>query len=92
MFYPKNPKRPNRQSANMAHFVAFCIGFQKNKPLQNSPGEGGYMAVQGLFRQVLISAKFKMAANMAAIKTTMGKAFWFGNNVREIKLKFLKSR
>ena len=42
MFYPKNPKRPNRQSANMAHFVAFCIGFQKNIPLQNPPGgEGG---------------------------------------------------
>ena len=41
-FYPqKNPKRPNRQSANMAHFVAFCIGFQKNKPLQNPSGGGG---------------------------------------------------
>ena len=40
MFYPKNPKRPNRQSANMAHFVAFCIGFQKNIPLQNPPGGG----------------------------------------------------
>ena len=26
----------------MAHFVAFCIGFQKNIPLQNPPGgEGG---------------------------------------------------
>ena len=35
----------------MAHFVAFCIGFQKNIPLQNPPGgggEGGYMAAQGL--------------------------------------------
>ena len=32
-FYPKNPKCPNRQSANMSHFVAFCIGFQKNIPL-----------------------------------------------------------
>ena len=41
MFYPKNPKRPNRQSANMAHFVVFCIGFQKNIPLQNPLGEGG---------------------------------------------------
>ena len=30
----------------MAHFVAFCIGFQKNIPLQNPPG--GYMAAQGL--------------------------------------------
>ena len=50
-FYLKNPKRPNRQSANMAHFVAFCIGFQKNIPLQNPPwGEGGgYMAAQGLY-------------------------------------------
>ena len=38
MFYPKNPKRPNRQSANMAHFVAFCLGFQKNTPVQNPPG------------------------------------------------------
>ena len=45
---PQNPKRPNRQSANMAHFVAFCIGFQKNIPLQNPPGGGGYMAAQGL--------------------------------------------
>ena len=25
----------------MAHFVAFCIGFQKNIPLQNPPGGGG---------------------------------------------------
>ena len=34
----------------MAHFVAFCIGFQKNIPLQNPPGGegGGYMAAQGL--------------------------------------------
>ena len=40
-FTPKTPKRPNRQSANMAHFVAFCIGFQKNIPLQNPPGGGG---------------------------------------------------
>ena len=49
MFYPKNPKRPNHQSANMAHFVAFCIGFQKNIPMQNPPGEeGGYMAAQGI--------------------------------------------
>ena len=33
----------------MAHFVAFCIGFQKNIPLQNPLGEGGgYMAAQGL--------------------------------------------
>ena len=40
-FYPKNPKRPNCQSANMAHFVAFCIGFQKNIPLQNPPGGRG---------------------------------------------------
>ena len=50
-FYPKNPKRPNRQSAYMAHFVVFCIGFQKNIPLQNPPGGGrgwGYMAAQGL--------------------------------------------
>ena len=93
MFYPKNPKRPNRQSANMAHYVEFCIGFQKNIPLQNPPGGGGgYMAAQGLLWQVLISAKFKMAANMAAIKTTMGKAFWFRYNVWEMKLKFLKSK
>ena len=33
----------------MAHFVAFCIGFQKNIPLQNPPG--GYMAAQGLIRE-----------------------------------------
>ena len=46
MFNPKNPKRPNHQSANMAHFVTFCIGFQKNIPLQNPPGGGGYMAAQ----------------------------------------------
>ena len=25
----------------MAHFVAFCIGFQKNIPLQNPPGGRG---------------------------------------------------
>ena len=49
MFYPKNLKRPNRQSANMAHFVAFCIGFQKNIPLQNPPWGMGYMAAQGLY-------------------------------------------
>ena len=37
----------------MAHFVAFCIGFQKNIPLQNPPGgEGGYMAAQGLYEQI----------------------------------------
>ena len=40
-FYPKNPKRLNRQSANMAYFVAFCIGFQKNIPLQNPLGGRG---------------------------------------------------
>ena len=41
MFYPKNPQRPNRQTANMAHFVAFCIGFQKSIPLKNPPGGRG---------------------------------------------------
>ena len=49
-FYPKNPKRPNRQSANMAHFVAFCIGFQKNIPLQNPPGGRG---VYGSSRSII---------------------------------------
>ena len=39
-FYPKNPKRPKHQSDNMAHFVAFCTGFQKNIPLQNPPWGG----------------------------------------------------
>ena len=33
----------------MAHFVAFRIGLQKNIPLQNPRGGGGYMAAQGLF-------------------------------------------
>ena len=32
MFYPKNPERPNRQSANMAHFVAFLWAFRKIYP------------------------------------------------------------
>ena len=38
----------------MAHFVAFCIGFQKNIPLKNPPGGrgGGYMAAQGLLERV----------------------------------------
>ena len=36
----------------MAHFVAFCIGFQKNIPFQNPPGgRGVYMAAQGLIGQ-----------------------------------------
>ena len=41
MFYPKNPKRPNGQSANMAHFVAFFISFQKIIPSKIPPGGGG---------------------------------------------------
>ena len=40
-FYPKNPKRPNGQSANMAHFVAFFISFQKIIPSKIPPGGGG---------------------------------------------------
>ena len=46
----------------MAHFVAFCIGFQKNIPLQNPPGgggEGGYMAAQGLCVFSAPERKFK---------------------------------
>ena len=34
----------------MAHFVAFCIGFQKNIPCKIPLGGGGYMAAQGLCR------------------------------------------
>ena len=39
-FTPKNPKRPNGQSANMAHFVAFFISFQKIIPSKIPPGRG----------------------------------------------------
>ena len=60
IFYPQNPKRPNRQSANMAHFVTFCIGFQKNIPLQNPPGGGGYMAAQGLISYIHHSNSFRL--------------------------------
>ena len=53
MFYPKNPKRPNGQSANMAHFVAFFISFQKIIPSKIPPGGGGgeqgLLVAQGLF-------------------------------------------
>ena len=38
----------------------------------------------------LISALFNMDANMAAIKTTMGKIFCIGNNMWNIKFKFPK--
>ena len=47
MFYPKNPKRPNGQSANMAHFVAFFISFQKIIPSKIPPGGGGGTGVIG---------------------------------------------
>ena len=36
----------------MAHFVAFCIGFQKNIPLQNPPGGGGGEGVYGSSRSI----------------------------------------
>ena len=42
----------------MAHFVAFCIGFQKNIPLQNPPGGGGYMAAQGLYILLIKTSYF----------------------------------
>ena len=47
----------------MAHFVAFCIGFQKNIPLQNPPGGegGGYMAAQGLLK--IIYMEFAIFGN-----------------------------
>ena len=66
-FYPKNPKRPNRQSANKANFVAFCICFQKNIPLQNPPG-GGRGGVYGSSRsisafQTLLSILTQMKPN-----------------------------
>ena len=40
-FYPKNPKRPNGQSANMAYSVAFFISFQKIIPSKIPPRGGG---------------------------------------------------
>ena len=46
MFYPKNPKRPNGQSANMAYFVAFFISFQKIIP--SKWGGQGLLVAQGL--------------------------------------------
>ena len=47
---PKNPKRPNGQSANMAHFVAFFISFQKIIPSKIPPGgEQGLLVAQGLY-------------------------------------------
>ena len=55
-FYPPNPKRLNDQSANMAHFVAFFISFQKIIRL-NHPSPLGVLlqlVAQGLFVGVTI--------------------------------------
>ena len=40
MFYPKNPKRPNRQSANMALNVSYIMLFQMRYVCKNPPGGG----------------------------------------------------
>ena len=39
-FYPKNPKHPNRQSANMAQNVSDIMFFQMRYVCKNPPGGG----------------------------------------------------
>ena len=41
MFYPKNPKCPNGQSANMAQNVSNIMYFKKNQVCKMPPRGGG---------------------------------------------------
>ena len=41
MLYPKNPKRPNGQSANMAQNVSNIMFFKKNQVCKIPPRGGG---------------------------------------------------
>ena len=41
MFYPKNSKRPNGQSANMAQNVSYIMFLKKNQVCKIPPRGGG---------------------------------------------------
>ena len=63
----------------MAHFVAFCIGFQKNIPLQNPPGGRRvygssrsikqYISLQLLYRRRMV-IDVKLAEGLNSVKQT----------------------